>query len=157
MLTCCIRLLCHWSSRLYHPISYICCFIVLSILVLIWLVLMTLFSAVVRRNSVSLQKFLFLKHVHIFSCEMSIVRSLTRLWSCFSSHFSVYCHSADLRVVSIFSGDCNKSSSTFFCVVFLVIVSMCQRCLQCWQVLFLSLFLTLIVCQCHLWDAMPYV
>ena len=26
-LTCCIRLLCDWSFRLYHHIAYICCFV----------------------------------------------------------------------------------------------------------------------------------
>ena len=37
-----------------------------------------------------------------------------------------------------------------------VFVSMVQRRLQCWQVLFLPIFLTHIVCQRHLWDERPY-
>ena len=31
-----------------------------------------------------------------------------------------------------------------------------SRCLQCWKVLFLPLFLILIVCQRCLWDLVPY-
>ena len=42
-----------------------CC--VLSILALIWLVLMALFCAAIRRDSVSLLKFPFLKHIQVFS------------------------------------------------------------------------------------------
>ena len=37
-----------------------------------------------------------------------------------------------------------------------VVVSMRQHCLQCWQILFLPLFLIHIVCQRRLWDVMPY-
>ena len=43
-----------------------CC--VLSILASIWLVFMALFCAAIRRDSVSLLKFLFLSHIHVFSC-----------------------------------------------------------------------------------------
>ena len=46
---------------------------VLHILALIWLVLMALFCAAIRRDSVSLLWFPFLSHVHIFSREMSLV------------------------------------------------------------------------------------
>ena len=52
-------------------------FWVLSILALIWLVLMALFCAAIRRDSVSLLKFPFLSHVLVFSCEMSL---FSRLW-----------------------------------------------------------------------------
>ena len=45
-----------------------CC--VLSILALIWLVLMALFCAAIRRDSVSLLKFPFLSHVQVLSCEV---------------------------------------------------------------------------------------
>ena len=61
-----------------------CC--VLSILALIWLILMVLFCAAIRRDSVSLLKFPFLSHVQVLSCEMSISR-LKRPWGCFPSHF----------------------------------------------------------------------
>ena len=51
-----------------------CC--VLSILASIWLVLMVLFCAAIRRDSVSLLKFPFLSHIQVFSCE---VLSISRL------------------------------------------------------------------------------
>ena len=62
-----------------------CC--VLSILALIWLVLMALFCAAMRRDSVSLLEFAFLSHVQVLSCEMLFINRLKRPWTCFSSHF----------------------------------------------------------------------
>ena len=74
------------SSLSPHSLHLLfCC--VLSILALIWLVLMALFCAALRRDSVSLLKFLFLSHVHVLSCEMLFISRLKRPWSCFSSHF----------------------------------------------------------------------
>ena len=55
------------SSLSPHNLDLFCC--VLSILVLIWLFLMVLFCAAIRRDSVSLL-FQFLSFVHVFSCEM---------------------------------------------------------------------------------------
>ena len=49
--------------------------------------------------------------------------------------------------------------SVFFCSFLCrlrVVVSMCQRCLQCWQVLSLTLFSTHVIYQYHLLDARPY-
>ena len=54
--------------------------------------------------------------------------------------FPSYCHSIGHRVVSIVSDDRNQSSFVFFLSSLRVVVSMRQRCLQCWQVLFLPLF-----------------
>ena len=54
--------------------SLFCC--VLSILALIWLVLMALFYAAIRRDSVSLLKFPFLSHVQVLSCEMFFISHL---------------------------------------------------------------------------------
>ena len=53
-LICCIRFLLDWSFRLYHYIIYMlfCC--VISILALTKLILMVLFCAAIRRDSVSL-------------------------------------------------------------------------------------------------------
>ena len=50
---------------------------VLSILALIWLVFMTLFSAAIRRDSVSLLRFPFLSHVQVFSvwCCLLVVQN----------------------------------------------------------------------------------
>ena len=49
---------------------------VLCILALIWLVLMALFCAAIRRDSVSLLKFPFLCQVQVFSCEMLFISRL---------------------------------------------------------------------------------
>ena len=62
-----------------------CC--VFSILALIELVLMALFYAAIRRDSVSLLKFPFLSQVLVFWCEMLFISHLKRPLSCFSSHF----------------------------------------------------------------------
>ena len=57
------------SSLSPHSLHLLfCC--VLSILALIWLVLMVLFCAAIRRDSVSFLKFPFLSHVHVLSCKM---------------------------------------------------------------------------------------
>ena len=53
-----------------------CC--VLSILVLIRLVLMVLFCAAIKWDSVSLSKFLFLSHVHVFLSETLFISRLKR-------------------------------------------------------------------------------
>ena len=50
----------------------------LSILALIWLVLMALFCAAIRRHSVSLLKFPFLDYVQVSSCEMLSISRLKR-------------------------------------------------------------------------------
>ena len=63
------------SSLSPHSLHLLfCC--VLPILALIWLVLLKLFFAAFRRDSVSLLKFSFLSHVHVFSCEMLLFSRL---------------------------------------------------------------------------------
>ena len=62
-----------------------CC--ILSILALIWLVLIVLFCASIRRDSVSLLKFPFLSHVQVLLSEMLLISCLKHSWSCFPSHF----------------------------------------------------------------------
>ena len=86
---------------------------VLSILALIWLVLMALFCTAICWDSVSLLRFNFPSHVHVFPCEISRVSRLKRPWSCFSSHFCFLSISVLLvyHVVSFVSGDCNQASS----------------------------------------------
>ena len=64
------------SLALHNQHLLSCC--VLSILALIWLVLMALFCAAIRKDSVSLLRFSFLSHVHIFLCEMPLVSPLKR-------------------------------------------------------------------------------
>ena len=58
-----------------------CC--VLSLLALTYLVLMALFCAAIRRDSVSLFRFPFLSHVQVFSWEISLVCRLKYSYNCF--------------------------------------------------------------------------
>ena len=51
---------------------------VFSIFALIWLVLMALFCAVIRTDSVSLWRFPSLSHVQVFPCEMLLISCLKR-------------------------------------------------------------------------------
>ena len=92
-----------------------CC--VLSILALILLVLMALICASISRDSVSLLQFPFLSSVQVFSCKMTFICHLKRPQSCFSSHFSSYCHSVGHPVVSIIFDGWSQSSFQFFYVV----------------------------------------
>ena len=95
-----------------------CC--VLSILALIWLVLMVLSCATVRRDSISLLRFPFLSQFHVSWCDMLFIRYLKQPSSCFSLPFLFpsCCHSFVYRVVRIVSDGCNKCSFVFFYVVF---------------------------------------
>ena len=72
----------------------------------------------------------------------------------FFSHFCFLVIIVQLVLVSLalFLMAVMSVSRSFLCW-FSVIVSMRQRCLQLWQVVFFSLLLTHIVSQCHLWDA----
>ena len=92
------------------------CYFVASYLFL----LIALFCAAIRRDSVSLLRFPFLSHVHVFLCEMSLVSLLKRSYSCFFSPslFSGYFLSVDPHVLSIISGGCNQSNSALFYVDF---------------------------------------
>ena len=65
------------SSLSPHSLHLTFC-IVLSILALIWLVLMALSYAAIRRDSVSHLKFPFLSHVRVFWCEMLFISRLKR-------------------------------------------------------------------------------
>ena len=96
------------SSLSAHGLHLLfCC--VLSILALIWFVLMALSCAAIRRDSVSLLRFPFLRQVKVFWCEKLFIRRLKRPWSCFPSHFCFHCccHSFVYRVVRIDSDGCN--------------------------------------------------
>ena len=90
-----LHLLIMWlmvSSLSPHSLHLLfCC--VLSILALIWLVLMALFCAAIRRDSVSLLKFPFLSHVQVLLCEMLSISRLKRPKSCFLLHsWRVFSH-----------------------------------------------------------------
>ena len=59
------------------PYNLICCFAASYLFfALMWLVLIALFWAVIRRDSVSLLRFFLLRHSHVFSCELSLVSRL---------------------------------------------------------------------------------
>ena len=74
------------SSLSPHSLHLLfCC--VLSILALIWLVLMALFCAAIKRDFVFILKFPFLSHVQVLSCEMLFISCLKHPWSCFLSRF----------------------------------------------------------------------
>ena len=74
------------SSMSLHILHFLfCC--VLSILAFILLVLIALFFAAIRRDSVSLLEFSFLSHVQLLRCEMLFISRSQRPWSCFPSHF----------------------------------------------------------------------
>ena len=74
------------SSLSPHGLNLLFCW-VLSILALIWLVLMALFCAAIRRDSVSLLKFPSLHQVQVFWREMLFISRLKSPQSCFSSYF----------------------------------------------------------------------
>ena len=142
------------SSLFPHNLHLLfCC--VFSILGLIFLILMALFCPAIRRDSISLLRFPFLNHVHIFFSEKLLTSCLKRQLSCFASHFwflvvivqLVFVLSVLLRVAVI------SLPPRFWSLQ--VVVLMHQHCFQCWQVIFFLLFLVHIVCQRHLWDLMP--
>ena len=63
------------SSLSPHSLHLLFCWI-LSILALIWLILMVLFCAAIRRDSVSLLKFPFLSHVQVLTSEILFISRL---------------------------------------------------------------------------------
>ena len=107
------------SSLSPHNLHLLFCW-VLSILALIWLVLMALFCAAIRRDSVSLLKFPFLSQVPVLSWEMLFISRLKTPIELFFFPFLFpsYCHSVVIRVVSIVSDGSHQSSFVFFYVVF---------------------------------------
>ena len=117
------------SSLSPHSQHLLFCY-VLSTLALIWLVLMTLFCAAIRRVSVSLLMFLFLSHIQVLSCDMLLISRLKNPQSCFSSYFYF------LVIVILFSILFSVSflmavispPSCFLCSP-RVVVSMPKRCL----------------------------
>ena len=131
------------SSLLPHnPQLLFCC--VLSILALIWLVFVALFCAAIRRDSFYLLKFPFLSHVHVFSCEMLLVSRLKRPQNCFSPHFFLIIFVLLVLVLSVLFLLAVISLLLAF-LFSLRVVSIRQRSLPCWKVLFLFPFLTHII------------
>ena len=90
IIICCIRLLWDWLFRLYRHMIYICCFVVLSILTLILLLLMALFWVAIWRDSVSFFRFpffflatpprLLVRNVAYYLCCYYLLRFKTSKW-----------------------------------------------------------------------------
>ena len=80
------------------------------------------------------------------------------LYSCFSSHF--YFLVIFVLLILVLSVYCFWSLYLVFLCSFLcslrVVLSMYQRYLQCWWVIFLLLFLTFRTWICHFWDVRLY-
>ena len=91
------RLICHKTQTTNQP-TYIWCSAEYYQF-LLWLLLLTLFCAAIKRHSVSLLRFPFLCHVHIFSYLIFLVCCLKYLYSCFSSYF---CH-LDFKIIVVLS------------------------------------------------------
>ena len=128
MLICCNSLLFGRSFRLYNHIAYICCFVA-TYLFLFWYgwFLWCFSCAAIRRDLVSLLMFPFLRHVHVFSCEMLLVSRLKRPCSCLSSYFC-------------------------FLVISVQQISCCQYCFWwLWSVLFYQKFESLSSSRCLKW------
>ena len=117
------------------------------------LVLMVLFCVAIRRNSDSLLRFHFLSHVHVFSW-LSLEMYIQLFF--FPFLFSSYCCSEDPCVDYFVSVRCNQSCLLFFSCSLRYVSSIYQRCLKCWRVHFLLLFLTHLVCLHHLWDELLF-
>ena len=113
---------------------------------------MALFWAAIRRNSV----FLFYSHVQVFPCEISLVCPLKCPSNCFYSHSCLLIIVVPLIfVLLVLFLVAVISLSLLFLYSLRVVLSMYQRYLQCWEVLFLLLFLIHIVCPYHLLDVRP--
>ena len=119
---------------------------------------MALFWATVSRDSISFLRFPFIRHVHVFSCEILHCCCLDYCIKLlpFPFLFSRYSCSVILCVVCVVSGCCNQTFFVLFLSSLWVILSMYRRYLRCWRVIVLLLFLTHTVCLCHLRDVVPY-
>ena len=106
---------------------------VLCIFALTKLVFMSLLSTVIRKDSLSLERFPFLSHVHVFLCEISLVCRLKYPHSCFSSNscFLVFIVLLIFMLPVVFLVAIISLSLPFLCS-FRVPVLICPRYLQCW-------------------------
>ena len=144
------------SLSLHEQHLLFCC--ALAILALILLVLMALFCAASRIDSVSILRFPFLSHVHVFTCEISFVCHLKYSYSYFSFNFRFLVFVVVLFIfvlLVLFPAVVISLSFPFKCNLG-VLILMDPRNLQCWRVLFLFLFLTHIDCLSHILDVRPW-
>ena len=116
---------------------------------------MTLLCAAIRKEL----NFLFRSHDEMITCEISSVCRLKYPLRCFSFHFSflVFIFVVFLLMLSVLLL-VTIISLFFFCYFWCsprVLVLIHLRNLQCNRIFFLPLFLTHIVCLCHLLDVQP--
>ena len=104
---------------------------ILSVLALTYLVLMALFCAAIWRDSISLLRFPFLCHVHVFLREMLLIYHLKCPYNCFSCYFCflvIFVLLMFMLSVLFLLGVLRLS---FSCNL-LVIISMHRYYLECW-------------------------
>ena len=150
VLVCCILLICDWSFRLYHHITYISGFLRL----IHSCVDMVGFYGVVLLLLAEIQflskSFPFLFTSAFFSVRDDACPSLkTSIKLFFFPFFSGYVHCVDPRVLSIVSSVSDQSSSTLFYVVIASFHRWVNAVFNAGKS-FSSLF-SWHVCQCHLW------
>ena len=112
---------------------------------------MTLFCVAMRRDSVSLVRFLFLSHVQVFSCEILLICRLKYSYTCFTSHFC-FLVIVVLLILVLFVFAVISLSLIFFMYSlsrFIEVSSMLMNPLP-------TFFLAHIVCPYHLWDKRAY-
>ena len=116
---------------------------------------MELFWPTNSKNFFSLLKFSFHNPVHIFSCDISSVCRLKYPYSCFSSHFCFQVFVVlFVLMLSVLLFAAVIRLCTFWCSPrVVVLMHLCN--LQYWQVFFLHIFLTYIVCLYHPSDVRP--
>ena len=130
------------SSLLPHNLHLlISC--VLSNLTMIWLVLMALFFAAIRRDSVSLKRFPFLSQVHVFSSEVKLI-----YYYYYYNYFTLgeFLKSVLVNGPSLKFNWHQVSSS-------LQLLLLCSP--QYWQVVFFLILWTYDVSLCHLFGIRP--
>ena len=100
--------------------------------------------------------FPILIHAQVFSREISFACRLKYPYNCFTSHFCFLVIVVLLILVLVFFLVVVISLSFPFLCCLRVVLLMYWRYLQCWQILFLFLSLTHMVCLRHPCDVMPY-
>ena len=131
-----------------HNLHLLFCYI-LSVLALTLFVLMVLFCAPIKRDSISLLRFSL---VGFRLCVAWNVQSIVFL-PIFVYWLFLFCRSSSC--LYCFCWLWSIFLRAFLCSL-LVVISMYRRYLECWQVLFLCSFLTHTVCVHHLWNVRPY-
>ena len=118
---------------------------------------MALFYAAIRRDSVSLVKFLFYPRPSFLAWNFTFLSlEISMHLFFFTFLFSSYCCSVDPCIACVVSSWYNQSFFALFLCSLPVIVSIYRRYVQCWWIFFFLLFLTHIVCLYHHWNVRSY-